>query len=146
MYLEYFHIKRSSYEKFIILPPKMWIWETSQSDSQIVYSNDGLFFLRGHIPSSNISKNNTALCLNWCELFVANIWRQKSFRNRICRKYEPGFTRESECEINVGDPITGTRRFSNCDEIKFASLSLWRELNQAIPEYMNLKLLLLIDC
>ena len=32
---------------------------------------------------------------NFCELFVANLWRQHSLRIRIRRKYEPGFNHHS---------------------------------------------------
>ena len=42
-------------------------------------------------PAANLQESWAQL--NPCKIFVANFWRQHSYRNRICRKYEPGLIR-----------------------------------------------------
>ena len=48
------------------------------------FDDTGLFSMRMfHRSSAQV---------NWCELFVTNLWRKNLYRICICSKYEPGFT------------------------------------------------------
>ena len=48
------------------------------------------FWRHRAVFAANVSQEWTTV--NWCELFGANLWCQHSYRIRIRRKYESGFT------------------------------------------------------